>query len=134
MAPAPLRGRSQPMRIGLNLLHAMPSVGGAWNYIASFLDVLSESDVDNQYVAYCTPRSVELVPRRDNFRAVQIDTNASKRVRRVVYEHIGLPRVARRDGIECMHWFGNTRAIAFPIPSVVTIYDVMVFSRPESFS
>jgi len=33
-----------------------------------------------------------------------------------------------------MHWFGNTRALGFPVPSIVTVHDLMVFSRPESFT
>jgi len=122
------------MRIGLNLLHAMPSVGGVWNYVDSFLTALSSVDSVNEYVAYATACSLPIVPKAANFRRVVVDVDASVRAQRILYEHVGLRLASRRDRIECMHWFGNTRAVGFPVPSVVTVHDLMVLSRPESFT
>ena len=42
------------MRIGLNLLHVMPEIGGGWNYIGNLVTALGEINRLNTYVAFAT--------------------------------------------------------------------------------
>lgn len=122
------------MRIGLNLLPAMPETGGSWNYIARLVAALGEHDRRNEYVAFVTGRSAELAPRRENFTIVPIAIDPVSRLRRIGFENARLPRLARRLRLDVLHGFANTLPLANPVPGVVTIYDLIVLQSPRSFS
>ena len=122
------------MRIGLNLLHAMPEIGGGWNYIDRLLKALGECDKDNRYIAFVTNRSASLVPRQSNFEAVYVRINSSFRPQRILYENTVLQIDARKQRLDLMHWFANTIAFANSVPGVVTVYDLQVFENPRAFT
>lgn len=117
------------MRIGLNLLHAMPEIGGGWNYIGNLVAALGESDPVNTYVAFVTRRSRSLMPAAANFEEVLADIDPEIRSRRIIYENTILPALARKKGIECLHWFSGTLGFRSPVPNVVTIYDMQPFNN-----
>lgn len=122
------------MRVGLNLLHSHPNIGwGAWNYIGSLLQALGEYDQSNDYVAYCTSLSEVLVPHKPNFRMVSVGINGENRVQRVLYENTLLQWRARKDRLDCMHWFAATQAIFSAVPGVVTVYDLRMFNDPKDY-
>ena len=73
------------MRIGLNLLHAFPGIGGVWNYMAGLINALAEHDADNTYVAFAHDDSKKLIPRASNFVCVNSSVNPRHRISRVVY-------------------------------------------------
>jgi len=125
--------RSEKLRVGLNLLHAVSDIGGAWNYIASFVRALCSYDSLNSYVAFVTQHSRDLVPSRDNVTTVLLDCDSRTRWKRVLYENTWLQVVARREKLDCMHWFANTRPVFASVPAVVTIHDVMVYADPSAF-
>ena len=115
------------MRIGLNLLHAMPDVGGVWNYINNLLDAVAREDASNEYVAFITEVSAPLVPRRPNFRTVRVPLRPSVRAARVFVENTMLPVLVRRERLDCLHWFANAQGILNPAPAVVSVYDLQPF-------
>ncbi len=121
------------MRIGLNLLHAMPEIGGGWYYISRLVRALGENDRENSYVAFVTNKSVEIVPQVGNFEIVQIGINPVSRVERVLYENTRLQMAAWKYRLDLMHWFANTLSVLNSIPGVVTVYDLQVFENPHSF-
>ena len=121
------------MRIGLNLLHAMPEIGGGWNYIVRLLESLGECDRENSYVAFVTDKSIGIVPRQPNFEIVQTGVNPVSRPQRVLYENTQLQIDVRKYRLELMHWFANTIAVANSVPGVVTVYDLQVFETPHTF-
>jgi hypothetical protein len=96
------------MRIGLNLLHSMPEIGGGWNYIARLVESLGEYDRENTYVAFVTDKSVGMVPRRPNFEIVHVGINPISRPQRVLHENARLQIDARKYRLNLMHWFANT--------------------------
>jgi glycosyltransferase involved in cell wall biosynthesis len=112
------------MRIGLNLLHALPEIGGGWNYIASLMNALGIHDRQNEYVAFTNSESVRLVPCEPNFRNVPVRFRGASRVQRVLYENTRLHILAKRHRLDVMHWFGANVAVAGGIPSVSTVYDL----------
>ncbi len=75
------------MRIGLNLLHAFPGIGGVWNYMAGLINALAEHDAVNTYVAFVNDDSKKLIPRASNFVCVNSSVNPRHRISRVVYEN-----------------------------------------------
>ena len=115
------------LRIGLNLLHALPEIGGGWNYIANLIAAIANCDDRNQYVAFVSPHSETLVPGQANFTTVMVRIDTRRRVRRILYEYTGLQIQAIRHKLDCMHWFGNTTALWNAVPAAVTVYDLLPF-------
>lgn len=121
------------MKVGLNLLHAMPSIGGGWNYIANLICALGEYDTGNEYVAFVTDESSILVPQKDNFMSVKINISPESRFTRVIYENTLLNKLTKKYKLDCLHWFANMEAPFSVVPGVVTIYDLLVYHNPNTF-
>jgi glycosyltransferase involved in cell wall biosynthesis len=115
------------VRIGLNLLHAQPGIGGGWNYIEELLAALAHCDTENSYVAFATGSSECLVPPSRNFERVRVHIRSTSRAWRVVYESTLLQMLAKRHDLDCMHWFSATHAWFNSVPSAVTFYDMHAF-------
>ena len=122
------------MRIGLNLLHALPEIGGSWNYMANLLSALGQYDDINTYVAFVTRVSERLAPAKPNFICVPIEIRSGSRVQRIFYENTMLQQLARKHKLDCMHWFANTQAFINTVPGVVTVYDLQPFFNFANFS
>ncbi len=122
------------MRIGLNLLHALPEIGGGWNYIRQLVAALAEYDPTNFYVAFVTNASECLVPTQSNFEKVLIAINSRSRPQRILYENTILQYWARRYRLNCMHWFANTQGLINAVPALVTIHDLQPFLEYAKFS
>lgn len=122
------------MRIGLNLLHALPEIGGGWNYIANLLSALGECDNSNTYVAFVTSVSSSLVPEKPNFEKVCIKIDPVSRPQRIIYENSMLQLLAHRHQLNCMHWFGNVQALLNSVPGVVSVYDIHPFLKFANFA
>lgn len=115
------------MRIGLNLLHAMPEIGGGWNYISSLVKGIGEYDTANTYIAYVTKKSAPMLPESSRFVPVQVNIDPVMRAKRVAYENTVLQTLALKHKLDCMHWFANTQALVNTVPGVVTVYDLQAF-------
>jgi glycosyltransferase involved in cell wall biosynthesis len=121
------------MRIGLNLLPVVPGIGGAWHYIANLLAALAAHDKENEYVGLVSPASAGLLPATGNFTAVHVPLRASWRPLRIAYENTVFPRVARGLRLDCVHHFFGTQPLVSREPTVVSVFDLMVFARPGDF-
>jgi glycosyltransferase involved in cell wall biosynthesis len=121
------------MRVGLNLLHALPEIGGGWNYIANLLSALGQYDTNNEYVAYVNSKSDCLVPNQPNFHRVHTNVRGANRTYRVIYENTMLQIMAKDHKLDCMHWYSNTIAIHPVVPGIVTFYDLLVFNKLSPF-
>ena len=119
------------MRIGLNLLHARPQIGGGWNYIANVVKALRFVDEECEFIAYCTPASAEMVPDNPRFRTKMVRGISVSQVARVAYEQSILPTLAKSDGLDCVHWFANNRSVLDTVPAVVTVHDFKFIDRPS---
>jgi alpha-1,3-rhamnosyl/mannosyltransferase len=115
------------MRIGLNLLHAVPDIGGGWNYIQNLLAALGREDRTNTYVAFANAASASLVPRQPNFTVVRVPLRPGARGPRVLFEHTALQALVLYHRLDCLHWFANGDGIINAAPAVVTVYDLQPF-------
>jgi len=115
------------LRIGFNLLHAVPGIGGVQNYIANLLAALAAADHDLAYVAFVTEWSRELVPSAPNFHCRPVNLDSRHRVARVLYENTILQRMVARETVDCLHWFANVDGIFNAAPAVVSVYDLLPF-------
>jgi glycosyltransferase involved in cell wall biosynthesis len=122
------------MRIGLNLLHARPQIGGSWNYIGNMLSALGQFDTSNNYIAFVTAHSREMLPEKSNFTRVLVNLPGANRPQRILYENTVLQFLAGKYKLDCMHWFANTQAVINAVPAVVTIYDLLMFRKNASYS
>lgn len=118
----------RPLEIGLNLIHAMPEIGGGWNYIGGLVSALGAHERSHRYVAFVSPVSRVLV-RHARIEIVPVKVDARSRLRRVLHEHTQLQRDARAHGLDLMHWFANTIPIFNTVPGVVTVYDLLAFEK-----
>ena len=121
------------MRIGLNLLHAMPEIGGGWNYIARLVSALGREQDDNTYVCFVTSKSSTLVPDKSNFERVIVKIDPLSRSKRIFYENTILQISAIVQRLDLMHWFGNTMSLVSSVPCVVTVHDLHYIERPDKF-
>jgi glycosyltransferase involved in cell wall biosynthesis len=120
------------MRIGLNLLHAMPEIGGGWNYIDNVVRTLARYDDTNTYIAYVSRESQALLPDKHNMHGYHVQINAKNRIERIACENTTLQRLAKLHRLDCIHWFGNVQAPFSRVPSVVTVHDLIVYNDPGS--
>ncbi len=121
------------MKVGLNLLHAIPSIGGGWNYISRLVSALGGEKDKNIYVCFVNPKSAALVPSLPNFKQVLVNINAASRSQRILYENTVFPQLVKNYHLDLMHWFAATQAFVNTVPSVVTFYDLQVFDNPLMF-
>lgn len=113
-------------RVGLNLLHAIPEIGGGWNYIQGIVRALAGVK-DLQFVAFATPASAALLPERHSFEVVMTELEARRRALRVFMENTSLFVEAQRRRLDCLHWFANVHGIRNAVPALVTAYDLYPF-------
>ncbi len=125
---------SSNLRIGLNLLPALPEITGAWNYIQGLLQALARADRTDTFIAFVARESESLVPAQANFERVRVDIRSSVRIWRIAYENTAFYALARRHRLDCLHWFAGTQAVFSPAPSVVTIYDLQPYLRLSPYS
>jgi glycosyltransferase involved in cell wall biosynthesis len=102
-------------------------MGGAWNYIASLIQLLETFDHENEYVAYCNASSSRLISDRGRME-VRLATRAgANQLTRLAYENSWLQYRAKIDQLELMHWFGNTQAAFSIVPAAITVHDLRSF-------
>jgi glycosyltransferase involved in cell wall biosynthesis len=118
--------------VGLNLLHARPAIGGGWQYIENVLAAVARFNVDCNFIAYCTEASAELVPKDSRFEIRTSRCVTSWQPVRVLYEQTILVAIARRDRLDCMHWFAVNRSLFEIAPAVVTLYDCICLEKGEA--
>ena len=121
------------MRIGLNLLHARPAIGGGWTYIANLLEAVDRFSEDHEYVAFVNAVSRTLVSPGLRMKIVPVEFGASQ-ITRVLYENTCLQAQARRERLDLMHWFANNDGVYNAVPAAVTVYDLHPIVIPGTFS
>ena len=125
--------KGERVRIGLNLLHVRPEVGGGWQYIEAIVELLQGSDSGNEYVAYCNPISQRMVSRAGNITVRVARGIGTNQLARIAYENTTLQYHAWKDRLDLMHWFANTRAILTAVPSAVTVHDLLAFEQEDAY-
>jgi glycosyltransferase involved in cell wall biosynthesis len=121
------------MRIGLNLLPAVPGIGGGWTYYANVLRARACHGDEHEYVVFMTKASRPIVPDVPNFRTVELPFRAEWRPLRVGVESTVFPVLARQERLDCIHHFAGGLPFLSTRPSVVTIHDLIVLERPNEF-
>lgn len=123
------------MRLGVNLLFLIPGeVGGTETYARRLLEALVETFPQDEYVLFCNRENAGTFAAGPGVTRVPCPVTARSRARRILYEQVALPSLARRQGVELLWSPGYTSPFRCPCPSVVTIHDLQFRHHPEDFS
>lgn len=122
-----------PMHVGLNLLPVLPEVTGGWTYVHSLLQGLAghAERARVRFTAFVSDASADVVPAHEAFTVVRVPVPARRRTSRIAVEHAVLPVLAARHRVDLMHHLGAALPLTELRPSVVTIYDLLLFSSPH---
>lgn len=125
------------MRIGLNLLYLVPgAVGGSETYARELTAALSALRPSDEFVVYCGNEAAAVLPDPSwgqNVRVAGLGFEAANKPRRILKELYGLPRRAKRDGVELLHSLGTTAPLRPRAKSVVTVHDLTFHHFPQTF-
>ncbi len=119
---SPSRGTKLPKRIGVDARLAYRR--GVGTYTANLILSLSQVDKRNDYVVFNAPERLksQIVNSRFKFVEVPFD-NAGD------YEVLGLPKAAKAEGVQLLHYVDNSCSLHTDIPQVLTLHDTM-YTRP----
>ena len=124
-------------RLGLNLLYLVPgAVGGSEIYARNLLRAMRRRVPELEYVAYIGREAFDSLaaePWADRTRFVVSPVPSRNKPLRVAAELTWLPLRARRDGVGLLHSFGTTSPPFCPVPSVVTVLDVIYHHFRDTF-
>jgi glycosyltransferase involved in cell wall biosynthesis len=124
-------------RLGVNLLYLVPGdVGGSEIYARNLLAAITRARPDLELVAYVGSEALDSL-RSESWAGHATFRTSPARSRhkplRIAAELSWLPWRARRDGVDLLHSLGTTSPILCPVPSVVTVLDVIYQHFPETF-
>lgn len=126
-----------PERLGLNLLYLVPGeVGGSEIYARNLIGALHDRRPDLALVAYVGPEAVESLKREawaEGARFVVSPVRSRVKPLRVAAELTWLPARLRRDGVGLLHSLGTTAPIVCPVPSIISVLDVIYHHFPDTF-
>jgi glycosyltransferase involved in cell wall biosynthesis len=121
----------------VNLLYLVPGeVGGSEVYARRLLEAMHRLQPQRELVVYCGREALESLRAEPWAAAARfVVSPARSRVKplRVAAELTWLPARVRRDGVQLLHSLGTTGPAICPVPSVVTVLDVIYHHFPETF-
>ncbi len=127
----------RPARLGVNLLFLVPGqVGGSEIYARNLLRALHDLQPQLELVAYVAPEALDTLsaePWAPAATFVPAPLRSASKPRRVAGELTWLPLRLRRDGVDLLHSLGTTTPPLCPVPSVVTVLDLIYHHFPETF-
>jgi glycosyltransferase involved in cell wall biosynthesis len=124
-------------RLGVNLLYLVPGqVGGSEVYAQELLSAIHRLEPDLELVVYCAPEAHEHI-RGSSWSAdatvhVAPGRSGHKPLRGAV-EQTWLPARVGGDGVELLHSLGTTAPVFVPVPSVVTVLDLIFHHVRSAF-
>ena len=112
------------------------AVGGSEIVARNLLREIARLEPELELVVYCGREAVESLgaePFGERCQLVVSPAPSSVKPARVAAELTWLPWRARRDRLELLHSLGTTSPPWCPVPSVVTVLDVIYHHFPETF-
>jgi glycosyltransferase involved in cell wall biosynthesis len=124
------------VRVGLNVLHLVPSeTGGGELYARRLIPALLEARSDLRLVVFAgheAAPSLAAEPWASEIELIHVPVRSRSQPRRVLAEQALLPRAARRAQVDLLHNMQNTAPVAPGVPQVTTILDVIYKRYPET--
>jgi glycosyltransferase involved in cell wall biosynthesis len=122
------------MRIGIDASALYGRYGGVEYALWNLLVALHAEDARNEYVLYI-PRDGPPPARLQNFNArwkwKRLPFFGAQKLRRIFWQQTILPAQLLRDNGDILHAPTYIAPWSTPIPTVLTVYDVIALSHPE---
>lgn len=119
------------MRIGMKVSPLSVLKAGIPNYIVNLLYALAEIDEKNDYFLY-TNRDIDIdLKLPGNFKIIKV-TNPSPHFQ--MWYQVGLPLRLKQDGIDLFHDPVYPLPFYLPVPGVITIHDLTIYTHPSLHS
>lgn len=118
------------LKIGIDLFPLVPGVGrggGFQRYAVELIGAMSRLDDAHRYVLFVNRRNADFFPSGDRFTQVMAPLAPEREIwpLRLAWQHLLLPRQARRLGLDVLHSPFDTAPVWLPCPSVVTVMDLI---------
>jgi glycosyltransferase involved in cell wall biosynthesis len=124
------------VRVGLNLLHLVPSeTGGSEIYARRLVPALLAEAADLRLTLFAgreAAHALRAEPWANSVDLVELPVWARSRARRVLAEQIVLPRAARRARLDLLHNLFTTAPVRRAVPQVTTVLDLIYKHYPET--
>jgi len=122
------------MRIGINLLALYPTVSGGMEfYLRNLLDSLFEIDKSNQYILFTNHDNHKTFGFKwPNVQIVFCRIGARPQWKRVAWEQLILPSIAKKYRLDLLHSPTYTWPVSSKIPGIVSILDMLYRVYPET--
>jgi glycosyltransferase involved in cell wall biosynthesis len=121
------------MHIGINALSVIPgATGGGETYLTNLVRALSTVDSTNRYTLVVGPENREQFRvGQPNFRQTTVSFALSRRMRRVLCEHLELPRIVAAAGVDVLYCPGNTAPAATRCALVLGVQSMLHYLTPD---
>ena len=132
----------RPLRIGVNLVHAVPGAGGTLTYAGELLASLFAVEPETEITAFVTPRAPDELVGRSYGGALRWQRVPSgRRGGRPLSSALSLmsqwavePLLAGRRRLDVLHGMANAIAPLSPVASVATILDLIWLHQPQTMA
>lgn len=119
------------MRIGIDATPLPAQPVGAGVYIIQLIRALATEPGAHRLVVFAQRGRRDLIDTPRLTGVEWIETPDLSPARRLVWEQVALPALARRAGVEVLHSLHYTRPYFLPCASVVTFHDMTFFLYPK---
>lgn len=122
------------MKIAINLLGIMPSIGGAYNYVENLVRSIEKYDNANEYIIFVTIRSKQIVKPWNKAKIITCRIDSKYRILRIIYENTVIPFLAKYYEADKMLWPTDTIGFVNSVPSIVINHDFLGIVSPKNYS
>lgn len=118
----PKKPKPEPRRIGIDARLAYRR--GVGTYTANLILALANVDPINRYVLFNAPALLKKQLKNNRFKFVDVPYGNAAH-----YEQALLPKAAKAEGVELLHYVDNSCSIFTDLPVILTLHDAM-YTRP----
>jgi glycosyltransferase involved in cell wall biosynthesis len=116
------KSKVEPKRIGIDARLAYRR--GVGTYTANLILALAQVDTNNHYVLFNAPALLKRQLSHPRFRFVEVPCGNA-----AYYEQVLLPKAAKVEGVQLLHYVDNSCSLFTDLPIVLTLHDAM-YTRP----
>jgi glycosyltransferase involved in cell wall biosynthesis len=122
------------MRIGIDATALYGRYGGVEYALWNLLVALHAEDAHNEYHLYIPcdgPPRARLGNFNARWRWHRLPFHGAQKLRRIFWQQTTLPAQLRRDGCDILHAPTYIAPRSTPVPTVLTVYDLIALTHPE---
>lgn len=124
---------TERLRIGWNLLSLRRDVLGGWQYVRGVVSAAAAHAPEAVFHALVTPESLPMIEDLPCVVTEVLHFPNGIRPLRVAVEQAMFARFVRRRDLHVAHCFAGTVPRGIQAAVALTVYDLLVFSRPQAF-